>query len=83
MVVVLRMGSLRVVIYLNDHPPAHVHVIGDGEAKIDIASPQDGVTLLWSRGMSRADVREAVALAAANRDALLRKWEAIHGHADR
>jgi len=27
---VLRAGGLRVVIYPNDHPPAHVHVIGPG-----------------------------------------------------
>ena len=24
----LRLGALRVVIYTNDHRPAHVHVIG-------------------------------------------------------
>jgi hypothetical protein len=30
---VLRIGNLPVVIYPNDHRPAHVHVIGaDGEA---------------------------------------------------
>jgi hypothetical protein len=81
-VVVLRSGRLRVVIYLNDHPPAHVHVVGDGEAKIDIAKPAGGVTLIWARGMTRAEIREAVALVAANRDALLGKWEAIHGGAD-
>jgi hypothetical protein len=27
---VLRIGGLRVVIYPNDHPPAHVHVLGPG-----------------------------------------------------
>ncbi len=34
MVTVLRAHGLRVVIYANDHRPAHVHVFGDGEAKI-------------------------------------------------
>jgi hypothetical protein len=34
---VLRAEGLRVVIYANDHTPAHVHVFGDGEAKIDLA----------------------------------------------
>jgi hypothetical protein len=29
---VLRIGGLRVAIYPNDHRPAHVHVVGDGEA---------------------------------------------------
>jgi len=27
---VLRLGALRVVIYPNDHRPAHVHVLGAG-----------------------------------------------------
>ena len=36
MVSVLRADGLRVVIFVNDHRPAHVHVFGDGEAKIDL-----------------------------------------------
>jgi hypothetical protein len=31
---VLRLGSLRVVIYPNDHRPAHVHVSGQGHSAI-------------------------------------------------
>lgn len=27
---VLRVSGLRFVVYPNDHPPAHVHVIGPG-----------------------------------------------------
>jgi hypothetical protein len=27
---------MRIVIYLNDHDPAHVHVFGDGEASISL-----------------------------------------------
>ena len=27
---ILRFAGVRVVIYTNDHRPAHVHVIGDG-----------------------------------------------------
>jgi hypothetical protein len=34
MVTVLRAEGLRVVIFTNDHEPAHVHVFGGGEAKI-------------------------------------------------
>jgi hypothetical protein len=37
---VLRIGALRVVIYANDHGPAHVHVIGQGcEAVFDLHCP--------------------------------------------
>jgi hypothetical protein len=31
---VLRLGRLRVVIYLNDHRPAHVHVMGGGQEAV-------------------------------------------------
>ena len=42
MVTVLRAHGLRVVIFANDHRPAHVHAFGDGEAKINLCEV-DGV----------------------------------------
>ena len=36
MVTVLRAYGLRVVVFANDHKPAHVHIFGDGEAKINL-----------------------------------------------
>ena len=36
MVTVLRVQGLRVVIFVTDHLPAQVHVLGDGEAKINL-----------------------------------------------
>lgn len=36
MVTVLRAHGLRVVIFSNDHQPAHVHVFGDGQAKVNL-----------------------------------------------
>lgn len=36
MVTVLRAHGLRVVIFVDDHQPAHVHVFGDGQAKINL-----------------------------------------------
>jgi len=38
MVVIHREAGLRFVIFVNDHQPAHVHVFGDGEAKVDLGS---------------------------------------------
>ena len=41
MVTVERIGGLRVVIYPNDHRPAHVHVIGKGyEAVFKLNCPK-------------------------------------------
>ncbi|QQR37908.1 DUF4160 domain-containing protein [Devosia rhizoryzae] len=61
MVTVLREGGLRYVIYLNDHEPAHLHVYGDGEVKIDIAT----LKILSVRSMSRRDVSRALVIVAA------------------
>jgi uncharacterized protein DUF4160 len=76
MVTVLRSGGLRVVIYLDDHEPAHVHVVGDGEAKIDLGAAVDEPVLVWSVGFSNADVRRAYRLV---REHLIAKWRELHG----
>ncbi|MCE7029358.1 DUF4160 domain-containing protein [Jiella avicenniae] len=78
MVTVLRAGGLAVRIYKDDHPPAHVHVVGDGVAKIDLVGA-DGPELVWAKGMTRAEVRRAVALVVENRFKLLSAWRDIHG----
>lgn len=77
MVTVLRAEGLRIVIFANDHDPAHVHAFGNGEAKIDLAG--DAPVLIWAVGMSRAEVRRALRIVTAARDALLARWEEIHG----
>ena len=79
MVTVLRAPGLRVVIYLNDHEPAHVHVIGDGEAKIALSGPDGAPRLVWNKGLKRADVRRALAIVVERRDDLIAQWSDIHG----
>lgn len=82
MVTVLRAEGLRVVIYLNDHLPAHVHVFGDGEAKINLMGPQGGLELVWADNMTRNEVRRAMRIVAEQRAFLLQRWEDIHGRSD-
>ena len=82
MVTVLRAHGLRVVIYLNDHEPAHVHVFGDGEAKINLRGVDGDSELVWADAMSRAEVRRAMQVVVANQAFLLQRWEDIHGGAD-
>lgn len=79
MVTVHRASGMRVVIYLDDHEPAHVHVIGDGETKIELSGPGGTPQLVWSKGMKRADVRRALAIVQEQRDELLAQWSDIHG----
>lgn len=82
MVTVLRAHGLRVVIFTNDHDPAHVHVFGDGEAKINLLGAGGAPELVWAEGLSRGDIRRAVRLVAEERTTLLARWEEIHGRAD-
>jgi hypothetical protein len=79
MVTVLRVDGLRVVIYVNDHVPAHVHVFGDGEAKINLVGAQGGPDLVWADNMTRAEVRRSVRVVAEQLAFLLQRWEDIHG----
>jgi hypothetical protein len=73
----------RVVIFVNDHPPAHVHVFGDGEAKINLVGADDAPALVWADGMSRGEARRAMRLVVERRAFLLARWEEFHGRADR
>lgn len=49
---VLQLDGLRVVIYLNDHRPAHVHVLGvAGEAVFELNCPNGPVTVREAFGL--------------------------------
>lgn len=77
MVTVHREDGLRFVIYTDDHEPAHVHVVGDGTAKIDIAG---GVpVLVRANGMKGGDLRRAMRIAGEQRDTFLARWSELHG----
>jgi hypothetical protein len=77
---VLRTGSLRFVMWLNDHSPAHVHVFaGDAEAKIELGSQGTHPRLVVNCGMKRADLADALRAVHEHQTALLERWRAIHG----
>jgi hypothetical protein len=82
MVTVLRAAGLRVVIYVNDHLPAHVHVFGDGEAKINLIGSQGTPELLWADNMTRSEVRRSMRIVTEQLAFLLHRWEDIHGRVD-
>lgn len=82
MVTVLRADGLRIVIYTNDHQPAHVHVFGDGEAKINLLGPGGTPDLVWADRMTRGELRRAMRVVIEHQAALLQRWEDIHGRTD-
>ena len=79
---VLRVRGLRVVIYANDHPPPHVHVIGPGsEARIDLGDQEKRASIVRNRGLSRAQLAAVLTAIDRNETLLLRRWREIHGDA--
>ena len=79
MVTVHRAFGYRFVIFVNDHSPPHVHVVGPGgEAKITLEGPM-GLTLDWVAGIGQADMRRIMVEAARERVRLIAEWRRIHG----
>ena len=79
---VLRIGGLRVVIWPNDHRPAHVHVKGagaGGEAVFNLRCPGGPPVLRESYGFRLADLNRIEDALAAAITALCAEWRTIHG----
>lgn len=79
MVTIHRAHGLRIVIFSDDHEPAHVHVFGDGHAKINLAGGGGAPELVWAADMKRNEVRRAMAIVTEHREAFLARWRDIHG----
>ena len=77
---VLTIFGLRVVIYPNDHRPAHVHVIGKGcEAVFDLRCSAGAVPHLRENyGFPRRDVEKILGALAENQAKLCKAWGDIH-----
>ncbi len=79
MVTVLRAQGVRIIIFVNDHQPAHVHAFGDGQAKINLRGAGGAPELVWADGMTRGELRRVMKIVADNQQELLAKWREIHG----
>jgi hypothetical protein len=78
---VLRIGGLCVVIYPNDHRPAHVHVIGpDAEAVFKLNCPTGPVELRENYGFSTGELTRIRKILTEHVEELCREWEKIHGN---
>ena len=77
---VLRFEGFSVVIYPNDHVPAHVHVFGGGsEALFNLNYPDGPVSLRENYGFSRAAITRIRGQLDENIAMLCGEWERIHG----
>jgi hypothetical protein len=79
MVTVHRAHGFRFVIFVNDHGPPHVHVLGQGgEARI-VLEGSSGIRLDWVAGISRGDLRRVMQEVGRERERLIAMWRRIHG----
>ncbi|WP_083438920.1 DUF4160 domain-containing protein [Herbaspirillum autotrophicum] len=73
--------GLRVVIYLNDHRPAHVHVIGSGhEAVFNLHCPAGPPELRENYGFSRTQLTRVSNELEARLLNFCDEWKRIHDY---
>jgi Domain of unknown function (DUF4160) len=77
---VLRFGSMRFVMYFNDHEPPHVHVIfPDGEVVVILDEPTMSVRVRDVYGIVRAqDLHRIAAIVTEHFETLLDLWGEFH-----
>lgn len=75
-----RFHGLRVVIYPNDHRPAHVHVMGQGcEAVFKLHAPKGPPELRENYGFSASTLALIEKELAQHLGPLAAAWRALHG----
>ncbi len=79
MVTIFRESGLRFVIFIDDHAPPHVHVFGDGVAKIELGEEGRDIRLVDAEDMKTGDIRKAQRIVRERREELIMKWREFHG----
>jgi hypothetical protein len=76
-----RFNQYRVVIFSNDHRPAHVHVMGgEGEVVFQLQCPHGPLLLREVYRLSRRQVSDIERRLDPRHAAMCRHWRNIHGH---
>lgn len=79
MVTIHRAHGLRIIIFTEDHEPAHVHVFGDGQAKVNLVGTDGAPVLVWAEGMKASDLRRAMQIVRDEQAQFLARCREIHG----
>lgn len=73
---ILRQGGYQVVIFPNDHPPAHVHVRRSGNTARVRLEP---VEILHNQGFNIRELGQIVGIVKQHQAMLLLAWQRIQG----
>lgn len=74
MVTVHRESGLRISIFTDDHEPAHVHVRGDGHAKINLVGRDGLPEMVFAKGVNKAEGRKMLRIVREQQAVLLERW---------
>lgn len=80
MATIFRQDGFEVMVYTNDHRPAHVHVFkAEGEIVIYLGDTQTPPSVRSNIGMSHRDERKALIITGEHQEEFLEAWRRIHG----
>jgi hypothetical protein len=80
---VMRVDGYTFHIYLNDHPPPHVHVFRSGTRCVILIGDADSAPSLRDSGdMKPIDARRAIWMVADTWELLLIRWRKLHAGPD-
>jgi Domain of unknown function (DUF4160) len=72
---VLRVDGWRIVIYPNDHPPAHVHVLGPGwVVMVNLLGPEVREAI----DCGEHEARQVLRRVTEHQEALMSAWRRFH-----
>ncbi len=78
---ILRFDGMRVLIYPNDHPPAHVHVMSSDCEAVFYLNCLDGPPVLReSFAFNTKQLTRIAAALASSLKTLCEEWDIIHGN---
>ena len=78
---IIWIRNVRVVIYPNDHRPAHVHAIrGDEFSVFELNCPDGPIELVETHGFSGAELNRIAKAITENLSLLCMQWRFIHGN---
>ena len=77
---ILRFGAFRIMIYTDDHAPAHVHVAGNGGLVIfNLDEANRTVSIREEYDVSKRDARLIADYLGLNIGILMAAWRQLHG----
>jgi hypothetical protein len=82
MVPIHREGGFRFAICRDDHEPAHVHVLGDGEVVVNLIGVDGRPEVRDAYGATRADIRKTMTIVTARQVEFMAKWHEMRDGTD-